>query len=352
MSRSPVLLSVVFAIAVSACGGDSVVTTDTSVTSGPDSTPVDTGPDDSVPSDSVPSDSVPAVTFLSEPVQAGPLLGSGSGESAAADAVSVEPCLDDENCDTRPPDVVPPLDPFVPAAADEAFCTLLFDLESRPFPSDELEALIVAEAWFAELAPTVPSSQQADFAVLTAWLDRAVASQGQIGFDDLDPELDAASERLGDYVDTNCYGRGEPIDPPPPPDTDEPPTTDGATRRSGPVFGDEAQRLDDEDPDAFRALDHPRSIDDVAFCDLLDEMAERNISRTDAEQLEEAQGLLRELSPLVPTAIRDPFEVLSAWLDDVLAAGTLDTELFDDEQFNTAIENVNVYVDANCYGLG
>jgi hypothetical protein len=189
MSRSYAIAVLIAVVGLASCSADDGEVADTTTT---------------------PTQPTPSVTFLSEPIDAGPLLGRGSQNEDSTSAAPIEPCLDDdENCedfDDLGADALPQNDPFVPAPEDAAFCSALEDFEARPFPSDEFEAIIVIQAWFVELRPTVPRAHVEDFAVLTRWLDVAVESGGQVSLEDGGDEIDEASDRLGEYVDTNCYG--------------------------------------------------------------------------------------------------------------------------------------------------
>lgn len=171
--------------------------------------------DDAIPSDPSITDSSVAtdppidvpVTFESSPIQAGPIFGSGSSTSAGETdtASQAEPCVDCEPGDDREP--TPRSPSFAPAAADEPFCTLLSELEERPFPSDETEAIAVVRAWISELRDAAVDSIVDDLDVFLDFLDEAINSQGQIGLGDSGPEIETASDRMDEYVETKCFGR-------------------------------------------------------------------------------------------------------------------------------------------------
>lgn len=194
--RSTIALSLALVVAAS-CGG----TKEPAVATSPVAA--------AVPATERPTtDAGTAITFKSEPIEAGRLFGSADngdssavGTSESAESCSNQGCADDG-------DATPTVasEPFTPEVADAPFCAKLDELAERPFPSDDLEAIVVVQVWFAELRPTLVPSIVDDFEVLSSWLDGAVASQGSLGFDDTNEAVDDASDRINDYVNTKCEG--------------------------------------------------------------------------------------------------------------------------------------------------
>ncbi len=159
-----------------------------------------------------------------------PLFGSGASadeedaltDPAEVDAEAVEddqpvttvnPCPPDVDPNDPVcqgvPDVAMPVDDddFIPAPADAGFCTMLESIEQRPWPTDEFDQLRVTQIWLAELQAVVPDAIAGDLGRLTNFIDQVVeAGEDAIPDLDIDPELDAAANRIGEYVDTNCSG--------------------------------------------------------------------------------------------------------------------------------------------------
>lgn len=171
-----------------------------------------------------------AIEFESEPIDGVAVLGNASladdapssaghgteqageqpGEQASEefDDEFIEPCPDEGACtelDEGPPPVEPPA--FVPTAEWAPFCTVLAAIDERPMPSDPLEQLTVVDRWFALLDPHLPDEIVADFGVLDALLDEAVAAGTADILEGPDEGVEEASDRIGDAIDTNCSGR-------------------------------------------------------------------------------------------------------------------------------------------------
>lgn len=184
-------------------------TTEAPTTEAPTADPVDTAPDTAQPSG---ADDPLDVEFSSEPIDVGPLFGDAAASPAADDAAE-EVVTDDPDSTPDDPDSTPNDPPvettvaFTPAVEDAPFCTLLDDMNGRPFPSDDFEALIVANVWIGELRKIAVEEITDDLDVLLDFLAEALAANGDIDISDSSDAIDAASDRVSDYVDERCLGR-------------------------------------------------------------------------------------------------------------------------------------------------
>ena len=141
---------------------------------------------------------------------AGPLFGGASaatddgGGGQESEPATVAEACQDEPCD---PDIVDPEGPDegpIVLPEHQPFCSLLAEMEQRPYPDDEFEQLIVAHAWFQELGTVVPGEIAQPLLVLTDYLGAAVASQSvDIEADPDDPVL-PAFEQISGFIETSC----------------------------------------------------------------------------------------------------------------------------------------------------
>lgn len=354
--RTTVALSLALAVVAASCGGtdDAPLITDSATTAAPGTQPPATTGVDA------------ELTFESEPIDVGPLFG-GADDAVASDvesSSSADSCTD-QDCDNGGD--IP--DQFAPAAADARFCATLDELAERPFPSDEMEALNVIQAWFVELRLTLVPSIVDDFEVLSSWLDEVAASQGSLNFDDTTATVDTASEALDEYVNTKCEGR-QPVDPEPasePADTDpqsnatanDPDLPDGlivpvveitSRRRAEPVplFGSQSTSGGVSEPDPGFSVDAP----DAAFCTALDIVHSRPQPSDDFEELVVADQYLAAIAPTVPDEIAPEFEIVRMWASAIVNSGSFadSDEPENGDAFIGAIESVNGFVDTRCLG--
>ncbi len=354
-----------------ACGStDSTVTTPASTTDAETSTttttgePVGTGADDSDPLD---------VEFSSDPIEAGPIFGSSAavavddevfdscppdGEEACTDVDDdpvVATCSNDgvEACNDLVDDERPL---FEPAPVDRPFCSLLDDLDGRPFPSDAVEAVSVIRVWIGELRKVATETVRADLDLLIRALDDAIADGSGLEVLDANEELDGANERIETHVESACEGTGAPV-----PDDDRPPTFDDPPLPGGlviPVI--EFADASDTGRRIFGERDRSRFDDsfvpaesDMGFCTALEIVAGRPTPSADLDEIRFVDGYVRAIQPLVPVEISDQIDLVLEWTGRIVEAGEF-TEQDDDraEEFlGEAVETIDSFVDARCNGL-
>jgi glycerophosphoryl diester phosphodiesterase len=97
---------------------------------------------------------------------------------------------------------------FVPAADDRLFCWAVEVVNSRPYPVDEYEEVVVGGRYFAAIERFAPADVADDLDVLIAFTDR-ITEQGSFGEPD-----EVEGGRVADaiattnaVVDTRCLGR-------------------------------------------------------------------------------------------------------------------------------------------------
>lgn len=329
MTLRPAVPLIALALVAAACGGS---TADTVVNSAPVDTAAIVAPTTAAPPTTGP------VPFESEPIDAGPLFGS----SSATDA-TLEPCVDcspdDDNNNPR----------FAPAAADAPFCSLLADMNERPFPSDDSEALVVAHAWITELRNVAVDAILVDLDELLEFLDAAIASQGQIGIDDSADTLDAATDRLDAYVDANCLGTSgdttsEPQEPIPVGLDLEIPIIDfdGDPRdEPTPYFGDDLSRGSGGGIDA----------ESTPFCFAVHVINNRpQPSGDDTAELRVGKAYFEAIASVIPRELADEFLVIFDWINTVLEAGSFEDaeEPEPGDDITTAVDTIDTYVDERC----
>ncbi len=293
------------------------------------------------------------VQFESEPIQAGPLFGSGA---ASAKDTDIDASSQPEPCDDCDPDEVPDRPAFQPASTDEPFCSLLADLEERPFPSDESESLVVARAWIAELRAVAPDSIGGDLDTFIQVLDTAIDSQGQIGIDQVGEELGEVSDRVDVDVDSRCHGRQTGETTITAPDGEQQPpaesvTIDGvvigvvefsgrAASESTPYFGDDL---------AVGSAGSQRPEAD-AFCRAINVINNRPQPTSDLEELRVGGAYFEAIAPLVPDDLVEEFAIIDAWIDTISAEGGF-TDVNDPEdgdEIMVAVEAVNSWIGQRC----
>ncbi len=199
------------ALAVVACGSSD--STDTPSTDAATTVPAVTEPTGTAattdPGDTEAVDPLD-VEFSSEPIEVGPILGdapaASADESDDAEAVQTDAGTLESDPGDLPVETIPP---FIPAPADAPFCALLEDLEDRPFPSDELEQLMVASIWFDQLRNRAVPEIVGDLDTLIEFIDASIESDGAIDIADTPDAADDAIGRLDSYVNQRCNGFGD-----------------------------------------------------------------------------------------------------------------------------------------------
>lgn len=292
--------------------------------------------------------------FESEPIDAGPFFGSAS--AADLDAAGAAPASQSEPC----VDCVPPADdivPFVPAAVDEPFCTLLAEMNERPFPSDEAEAFVVVQSWITELRALAADPIVGDLDVLLAFLDAAIGSQGQISLDDAAEAVDGAAERIDVYVDTRCLGFGAVtavvVGPDDPPATAS--TSEAMLGIDIPVVAFNEDVSDDPTPyfgeDLATGSGGSANPTATQFCLAIHVINNRpQPTNDDTAEIRVGQVYFRAIAPVIPSELADEFDVIDAWIDGVLAVGSFEDveEPEPGDDISNAVEAVIEYVDDQC----
>lgn len=310
---------------------------------------------DSVP-DTAPdvSDDRLDVEFSSEPIEAGPLFGTSSGVVSEADSADSTSCFDGGEGTCPEANDGEPLS-FDPAPEDRPFCSLLVDLEGRPFPSDDEEAVVVVRAWIGELRVVAVEPVQTDLDLLIEVLDDAIRSGGDLTGLELTEELDEASIRLDTYVDSACTGLGTTEPSGDDQTLDDPLLPDGLTV---PVIefasvASTRQRIFGEKNESRISEGFVPAEADRSFCTALDIVNSRPQPSEDFDEVRFVDGYVRAIQPVVPAEIAAEIGVVLAWTANVVEAGsfTEEAEAATVGEVGDAVETIDGFVDARCHGL-
>ena len=367
MDSRPIIPLVVLATLAGACGSSAEQGTSTEplVTQPPTTEPVSTEPATTAAAttttvaEPTSTDLEPdtEVMFESEPIEAGPLFGGGAAQANDAENASQADSCD--GCEPNPDDIAPAEDPnFQVDAQDLPFCALLADLEQRPFPSDDDEALVVARVWISELRDVAVESIVGDLEMIIAVLDTATDSQGQIGLDSIGEQLDDITDRIGDYVEPKCFGRQvyttTTVDDPPPTGASQPgaePEIVGGVEI--PVIELSSAPRDGTRPffgDSDTGVAGSQNPDADSFCRAVHVINSRPQPIDDLEEIAVGQGYFDAIAPLVPADLVDEFDLIEDWTTSVLDADDIDDidEPENGDPLLVAVDEIDAYLETNC----
>jgi glycerophosphoryl diester phosphodiesterase len=97
---------------------------------------------------------------------------------------------------------------FVPAPDDRRFCWAVEVVNSRPYPVDEFEEVVVAGQYFTAVEPWAPADAVGPLRVLIEFTDRIAEAGSFTEFDEVDGGAVAdAAATLNALVDSRCLGR-------------------------------------------------------------------------------------------------------------------------------------------------
>lgn len=254
--------------------------------------------------------------------------------------------------------------PFVPAAGDAAFCAANEAFGDGEQPDDEAEVALIAQGFIVELIVLAPDDLRPDLEVFLEFVDRVVAGEADFDAAETEPEVERAGERISDFIDRRCEGRGEPIgsaddgagdDVAPDPDLPNGlvipmvPISGEIRGTNTPYFGETGDDGAPADPQPGFV----RNPADAGFCDAVDIINHRPQPREDFEEIVVGQQYLTAIESLVPAEISAPYTVLLDWVRVLVENGSFDgiEEPEDDSDLDAAIDDVDSFVNSRCLGL-